>query len=262
MDTSQIFWELKKLLSVLAYPLGTSSLLLALGVLALCLFKRRRAGLSLMLAGLGWLWLWSMPVFSDWVRGSLEGDWAQRTVAEVSPADAIVVLGGAFSHKTDRPYPNAGSAVDRYWHAARLFHALKAPRIIVSGGRSPGRGPGMAEAEAGRVFLMDLGVPPEAILVEPKALTTRGNAVQVAALLGQQELDRILLVTSALHMRRSMAAFRAVGLDPLPAATDFEVSSGDLSLRDFLPNAAALAGSTRAVHEWVGYWVYWWRGWV
>ena len=262
MDTSQILWELKKLLSGLAYPLGTASLLLALGILALIIFKRRRAGLAMVLAGLGWLWLWSMPVFSDWVRGSLEGDWAQTPVADVLPADAIVVLGGAFSHKTERPYPNAGSAVDRYWHAARLFHAGKAPRIIVSGGRSPGRGPGMTEAEAGRLFLMDLGVSAEAIVVEAEALTTRGNAVHVAGILGQDDANRLLLVTSALHMRRSMAAFRAVGLDPLPAATDFEVSSDDLSLRDFLPSASALSASTRAVHEWVGYWVYWWRGWV
>ena len=262
MDTSQILWELKKLLSGLAYPLGTASLLLALGILALIIFKRRRAGLAMVLAGLGWLWLWSMPVFSDGVRGALEGDWVQKPVEDVLPSDAIVVLGGAFSHRSDRPYPNASAAVDRYWHAARLFHAGKAPRVIVSGGRSPGRGLGMTEAEAGRLFLIDLGVSPEAVVVEPKALTTRGNAVQVAALLGQQELDRILLVTSALHMRRSVAAFRAVGLDPVPVATDFEVSSGELRLRDFLPSAAALAGSTRAVHEWVGYWVYWWRGWV
>jgi len=255
-------WELKKLLSALVYPLGTCVLLLILGILALIIFKRRRAGLAFALAGFGWLWLWSMPVFSDWARGSLERDWVQLSAAEVAPVDVIVVLGGGFSHKTGRPYPNAGSAVDRYWHAARLFHAGKAPQIIVSGGRSPGRGPGMTEAAAGRAFLLDLGVPADSIVVEPEALTTRGNAFQVAELLGQGDVDQLLLVTSALHMRRSKAAFRAVGLDPLPAATDFEVSKDALVLRDFLPSAAALAGSTRAVHEWVGYWVYWWRGWV
>jgi uncharacterized SAM-binding protein YcdF (DUF218 family) len=120
----------------------------------------------------------------------------------------------------------------------------------------------MTEAEAGRLFLLDLGVPEGAILLEDEALTTRGNAVFVAELLEQQSIEGLLLVTSALHMRRSVAAFRAVGLDPVPVATDFEVSSGELGLRDFLPSAAALSSSTRAVHEWVGYWVYWWRGWV
>ena len=256
------FWELKKLLSGLVYPLGTSAFLLGAGVLALLFLSRRRVGLALVLLGFAWLWFWSMPVVSDWTRGSLEAPWSQPSAEDLPPVDVIVVLGGAFSHKTNSAYPNAGSAVDRYWHAARLFHAGKAPRIIVSGGRSPGRGPGMTEAEAGRVFLLDLGVPADAILVESKALTTRGNAVFVAELLEQQSIETLLLVTSALHMRRSVDAFRAVGLDPVPVATDFEVSSGDLGLRDFLPSAAALAGSTRAVHEWVGYWVYWWRGWV
>jgi len=257
-----VTWELKKLLSGLVYPLGTATTLLALGLLALLMIRRRRFGLTLAIAGTAWLWFWSMPIVSDWARGSLEEPWARLSIEASPQADVIVVLGGAFSHRADRSFPNAGSAVDRYWHAARLFHAGKSPRIIVSGGRSPGRGSGMTEAEAGRLFLLDLGVPEGAILVEDEALTTRGNAVFVAELLEQQSIEGLLLVTSALHMRRSVAAFRAVGLDPVPVATDFEVSSGDLGLRDFLPSAAALAGSTRAVHEWVGYWVYWWRGWV
>ncbi len=256
------FWELKKLLSGLVYPLGTSVFLLGAGVLALLFLPRRRIGQALVLLGFVWLWVWSMPLVSDWARGSLETPWAQFSIEASPQAEVIVVLGGAFSHQADRSFPNAGSAVDRYWHTARLFHAGKAPRIIVSGGRSPGRGQGMTEAEAGRLFLLDLGVPEGAILLEDEALTTRGNAVFVAELLEQQSIEGLLLVTSALHMRRSVAAFRAVGLDPVPVATDFEVSSGELGLRDFLPSAAALSSSTRAVHEWVGYWVYWWRGWV
>jgi uncharacterized SAM-binding protein YcdF (DUF218 family) len=257
-----VVWELKKLFSGMIYPLGTSTFLILLGFLLLLFSQRRRVGVSLALAGFAWLWLWSTPAVSGWARGSLESPWSQLSAEDSPRVDAIVVLGGAFSHKAERPYPNAGSAVDRYWHAARLFHAGKAPRIIVSGGRSPGRGQGMTEAEAGQAFLADLGVPADSIVVESEALTTRGNAVEVAELLSRSEVDRIALVTSALHMRRSLAAFRAVGLDPEPAATDFEVSADPISFRDFLPSAAALADSSRAIHEWVGYWVYWWRGWV
>jgi uncharacterized SAM-binding protein YcdF (DUF218 family) len=254
-------WELKKLLSGLVYPLGTASALLGLGLL-LVVLRRRRSGLGLALAGFAWLWLWSTPLFSDWVCGALERPWAHLEADDAPVAEAIVVLGGAFSHRAGWPQPNAGAAVDRYWHGARLYHAGKAPWVLLSGGRSPGRGPGLTEAASGLEFLVDLGVPAEAISVDEQALTTRGNAVFVADLLRQRGVERFLLVTSALHMRRSMAAFRAVGLEPIPIATDFEVSRGERTFRDFFPSAAALSASTRALHEGVGYWVYWWRGWV
>lgn len=185
------------------------------------------------------------------------------TAEEAPTAEAIVVLGGAFAHFEPWPYPNASAAVDRYWHAARLYHAGRAPVVILSGGRTPGRGPGMTEAQAGMVFLADLGVPATAILLEEQSLTTRGNAVHVAELLAEHQFQDILLVTSALHMRRSMASFRAVGLEPLPAATDFEVrSTQGRALRRWLPSTSALASSTRACHEVLGLWVYTTRGWV
>jgi len=204
-----------------------------------------------------------MPVASDAIRGSLEQRFEMVAAADVPPGDVIVVLGGAFSHQAGWPAPDLSGAADRYWHAARLFHAGRAPRILLSGGRTPGRGPGITEAEAGAVFLRDLGVPDSAIQLEIAALTTRDNAVRVAEVLEQQQLERVLLVTSALHMRRSMEAFRAVGLEPIPLATDFEVRPAPaLRLRRWLPSASALADSTRAFHEYIGLIAYRIRGWA
>ena len=254
--------ELRRLLPRLVYPLGAAFSLMGLGLL-LQLLRWRRLGLVLCLAGFGWLWVWSTPVFSDWIRGSLEGRYAELAVEETPAAGAIVVLGGAFSHVLPGPYPNISGSGDRYWHGARLFHGGKGQWVILSGGRSPGRPPGMTEAEAGAVFLVDMGVPEESLLLDRRALTTRDNAVNVAAILAENDIESFLLVTSALHMRRSEAAFRAVGLDPIVAATDFEVGvSSRRRIQRWLPSAEALAGSTRAMHEVVGYWVYRWRGWV
>ena len=225
------------------------------------LLRWRRVGVVLVVLGLGWLWLWSTPVFSDWVRGWLEGQYANVAVEAVPEARAIVVLGGALSHEAPRPYPDLSGSADRYWHGARLFHASKGELVMLSGGRSPGRPPGLTEAEAGAIFLEDLGVPREAMRLDRAALTTRENAINVAAMLEEEGIERFLLVTSALHMRRSEAAFRAVGLDPIPVATDFEVSEATSNRRitRWIPSASALSASTRAVHEIVGYWVYGWR---
>lgn len=250
------------MLQAFGYPLGAGLALGLLGLLLLTL-RRRRSGTTLLALSLAWLWIWSTPAFSDWLRLGLESRYPMLTAEQAPQAAAIVVLGGAFSHQQDWPYPNMSSNADRYWHAARLYHAGRAPLVILSGGRTPGRGPGLTDAGAGALFLADLGVPADAIWLEERALTTRGNAVEVAEVLREQGLEDFLLVTSALHMRRSEAAFRAVGLNPMPVATDFQVRMPQRSgLRRWLPNASALAGASLAAHEYVGHFTYRLRGWA
>ncbi|MCB0256959.1 MAG: YdcF family protein, partial [Anaerolineae bacterium] len=62
-------------------------------------------------------------------------------------------------------------------------------------------------------------------------------------------------------MRRALASFQLLGVDAVPAATDFEVNGQTRGL-DWLPDAEALAASSRALREYLGYVVYRWRGWV
>ena len=250
------------MLQAFGYPLGAGLVLGVCGLL-LILLRQRKSGQSFVFLALAWLWLWSTPAFSGWLGLSLESRYPMLSAEQAPQAGAIVVLGGAFSHHQGWPYPNMSSNGDRYWHGARLYHAGKAPLVILSGGRTPGHGPGLTDAGAGALFLADLGVPAEAIVLEERALTTRGNAVEVAALLQARGIDEFLLVTSARHMRRSEAAFRAVGLDPIPVATDFQVRAPvRRNLRRWLPNASSLATASRAAHEYVGYWIYRLRGWA
>ena len=81
-------------------------------------------------------------------------------------------------------------------------------------------------------------------------------------LLDTRGLDTVLLVTSALHMHRALATFRVAGIKALPAPTDFEVIEREAwTVLDWLPDAAALEGSTRAIREYLGLVVYQLRGW-
>jgi len=252
-----------KLLAQLAMPLCIGGLSILFGVLAL-VFRRTALGGGLAMAGVIWIWLWATPVFSDWVRRSLEDDFPPSELASLPDADAVVVLGGAVeSAVTPRLFPDLNDSADRVWHAARLFHAGKAPLVIVSGGRMPWHPDDGPEAEAMLTFLSDLGVPAERVLLEGRSSNTRENAVETRRLLEDREIDHVLLVTSALHMRRAEATFRAAGVAVVPVATDHEVvTRASSTVLDYLPDAGALEGSSRAFKEYLGLFVYRLRGWA
>lgn len=253
---------LDKLLAQLAYPLGLS---LSLCVVSLLLagLRRRRWSVMVMVLGISWLCVWSLPMVSDALRVSLEGRFANRPITELPSADVAVVLGGGInSGPPNWPYPNLGEAADRVWHAARLYRAGKVASLILSGGRQPWQGKGPPESEAMRQFLNDLGVPDAALQFEHRSRSTRENALYSAELIRSQGVARVLLVTSALHMPRALASFRAVGIEVIPAPCDFEVKPAPAHALRWLPDAGALAASTRALKEYLGWWVYWWRGWA
>lgn len=242
-----------QLVTALVSPLGTALLLWALCLLLVS--RYRRLGLALGTLGLAWLLLWSTPLASDALRGAIERESGPHLLGEAPVNEVAVVLGGGISgpRPPERPYPDLGASADRAWHAARLYHAGKAQHLLLSGGRvRTGDG---SEAEAMRQFLLDLGVPGSAIWLEQDSQNTADNAHRTALLLQKKKINRITLVTSALHMPRARTAFERADLRVDPAPTDFEVIPMPINLQRLLPDSSALNGSARAMKEIVGQWL-------
>ncbi len=235
-------------------PLGTAFWLLGLAIL-LARRRRLRSGTTVGALALVWLWLWSMPVTGHWLASQIEGKFPQVPIAAVPHAQAIVVLGGAVSPSSGKSTEISLGRAGRVWYAAKLFHAGKAPLVLLSGGGDLER-QAFSEARAMAVFMHDLGVPEQAIALEETSRNTRQNAAFSATLLKTRGFEHILLVTSALHMPRALALFKAQGLEVTPAPTDFEASQEPPSgLLAWLPDAGALNGSALAMKELVGLWV-------
>jgi uncharacterized SAM-binding protein YcdF (DUF218 family) len=241
-----------KVATSLAMPLGVGLLLGLLGLLVM--MRSRRWAALLLIAGIG----------GGWVCRSLEERFPPPPITDLPTADAIVVLGGAIQGVAPpRRFPNLGAGADRVWHSARLYRAGKAPLVVASGGRLPWASGEDAEAIGMRQFLMDLGVPRSAVLLETGSRTTYENALATRSLLQQRGLGKVLLVTSALHMSRALATFREAGIDAVPAPTDFEIETQRRwTALDFLPDAGALEGSSRAFKEYLGLWMYRFNGWA
>ena len=231
------------------------------GLLALGLVMRgwRRAGGSLAVLSLAALWLAATP----WVAWNLAMSLEQRYPAvpsDATPAvDALIVLGGAVvaAQPPRQPHLALGSAADRVWHAGALYRAGKVRWVLLSGGNQPGYEGIPAEAQAMREMLLVLGVPDSAIRMEGRSRNTRENAGYSLQLMKQINARRVLLVTSALHMPRAMALFQEAcegsGVELVAAATDVEAVDGALEpVGQWLPNAASLAWTSRALKEYLG----------
>jgi uncharacterized SAM-binding protein YcdF (DUF218 family) len=242
---------LDKLVIALLAPLGSA---LALGCVALLLAVLGRRGLAWLagLAAFAWLLTWSLPPASFALRGMLEEAYPYVAPLHAPRAPVAVVLGGGIDPPGRLHGPaNLNARADRVLYAAELYHAGRAGRLLLSGGANPMIS-ARSEAAVTRELLLALGVPAEAILVEEASRNTRENAAFSARLLRARGIERILLVTSALHMRRAVARFEAQGLEVIPAATDHEARDRFTAV-DWLPDAEALDGAGRALKEIVGY---------
>ena len=250
-------YELVKLVSLLAYPLSQALLFSVLALIMLIFRAFRSAGFLLFLA-VGWLWLCSTAVFADWLIGTLENPYRPKALSVSPEADAILVLGGAT--RGDTHFSSLGDLnqqADRLVHAVRLFKAGKAPAIVLSGGARPGARP---EAQLMAETLAVMGVPENVVITEEASRDTHENALYSKTILEARGIDRILLVTSAYHMRRAEAVCTAQGFDVIPSPTDYQRLVAPPLIPRWLPTADDLDRSTRAIHEYVGYFAYGFRG--
>ena len=246
------------IVSGLTEPIFVTLLLVAAGV-ACCLGKWRKTGIGLLLGAVVWLWFFSSGLMVCIVGRHLESMYPPVPVERVEQADAIVVLGGGMGGDTNVcPYAEMWSSADRVWHAARLYKAGKAPKVIISG-----RQVGNPTLE----LLVDFGVPEDAIVTEAESGNTEENAKFVMDLLrgGGDGADadssgyKVLLVTSAWHMRRAMWNFRKASFEVIPAPADYEATLTTENVHWYelmVPNAASASRNGYAWKEIVGYWGY------
>lgn len=172
-------------------------------------------------------------------------------------AQAIVILGGG--RMKDAP-EYAGQDIPslptlaRLAYGARLHRETRLP-ILVTGGAPDGAGESEAAVMA-RALRDDFGAPVR--WLEENSNNTAENAQRSVPLLKQAGVQRIVLVTDAMHMPRAHAMFRRLGIQIVAAPTRF-VSAAPWSVADFIPKGKALADSHYALHEWIGLYVYRYR---
>ena len=252
---------LSKLLPLLVYPLGLGLLLQLAG-----LGSGRKAKLSRALgaSGIAVIWLFAMPVTSRQLIWGLEERAEALTPKAIPNADAIVVLGGGiWPAVPPRKSAEVNERGDRLLTGVRLMRQGKAEVMVTSGAQISftSDDPAPAEAFAAKGLAEELGVPAKRILSNPSSKTTAEEAVDINQLAKKNAWKRVLLVTSAVHMPRSLATFRRRSeLEVIPVTCDFLLpgrkhhgrpTPGSV-VQDLLPDAGALYLSSMALKEHLG----------
>jgi uncharacterized SAM-binding protein YcdF (DUF218 family) len=234
--------HLKTVLRELVLPPAS---LLLLGAVGLLLLRQRprlaRIVIALVLAS---LWLLSTPLISDAVV-SLAQFYPALDLSRLEGAQAIVILGGGVTHVESPEYGGAPSAgpelMDKLAYGAYVSRRTGLP-ILITGFEY--------ETDAMRSTLrMIFDIQPR--WTDRDAYDTFQNARNSAALFKPDGIERIILITSATHMRRSVREFAATGLTVLPGPMGI-LTRPPPGVGNYVPSASALLRSSEAIYELIG----------
>lgn len=260
---------LSEFLKAYLIPGSVSFLLIGLLVGAILLYlsdSTRRWGTGL-ISFLAVVYLiLSVPLVArSYERLLADGSRPIQRASEAQGAGAIVILGGgSVSYRASGGEINelSGASSLRVLEGARLYSLLGELPVIVSGGASELLGVPTPESVPMMQELVDAGVPTSQILLESRSGSTREQAQEIKRVLEARQIDRFVLVTSPIHMRRALAVFRAQGLNPIPSPASQHSTGHVVARGGILPHPDALAASQAALREALATAYYWSQGWI
>lgn len=227
-----------------------SILVFAVGAL---LPRRRRWLLVLGGAGMAVSVLAMTPVVANRLVGWLEAMPTQPAACAVRPPDVAVVLAGGvdrFARSEDDVSVLSIGSRRRAEKALGWWLERPGRTLVVAGGSRRA----VPEAILLAGYLRRLGVPADAIRTETRSLDTWENARNLAAM--RPALPReVVLVTSAMHMRRADYSMREAGFLPCALGADWRYVPFR-RWRYLLPDSGGLDKTEAALHELVGLAVY------
>jgi len=251
----------------LAFSVGGLLLLLAAVCVWLLVRPRSRPPRIILLIVVIWYYAVGTYPFPRALNHLWSREFAPLTRSDVPPGRVAIALLGSGSFTAvdwadNRAVIPDPIGLERALEAARLYALLDPAWVISSGGPASRGSSDFTSGQAMRDALVRLGVPASRVILKDDAGDTHDEAQNVAGLQPRLHVDHVVLVTSAVHMRRARATFRAAGVSviPAPAREDKPVTLGWRMA--YLPSERGLYEALLAAHEMLGVAYYRLRGWL
>ena len=230
-------------------PVFVSPLFIVLALMAFGLVWRRR---GCIITGVCLLFFISLPIVAESLQWVRQHKLVRLSPVEVPASAAIVVLGQGMSWVSTKNgfVPDWGDP-DRFFAGIELITANKAEQLVFTGGKLPWDDSDQTEGDVLKHYAQTMQVPVDKILVTEPVQNTADEARAVRTLLGP-EAKRLILVTSATHMRRAQWLFEQRGFEVFPYPVDISGSSVGVTWQSFLPKPWAIAMVDVLVREALG----------
>jgi uncharacterized SAM-binding protein YcdF (DUF218 family) len=241
---------LKKIVTPFFLPVSVCIEVLLLGIILLWFTRLQKTGKVIVTIGVILLTSMSYGPVSEALLGPLEYKYPPLLNSDhLTQVKWVVVLGNGHISNPKIPVTSRilSSALYRMVEGIRLYRQRPGRKLILTGGAifDP-----VSHARVLADMAQAVGINKQDLVLEEHSMDTKDEAKFVKALVGN---DKFILVTSAVHMPRSMALFRNQGMDPIPAPTDFLVKKGQrFGPGIFFPGAGELVRTERAVYEYLG----------
>jgi uncharacterized SAM-binding protein YcdF (DUF218 family) len=174
--------------------------------------------------------------------------------------DVGIILGGMAEYNSDLDVLTIGRHADRMWQAITLYKKGKIKKFLISGDTGFITDRGLHEAEQMKAVLVGWDIPETDILIEGLSKNTHENAVETKRFLeaSYPHLEKRLLITSGVHMRRASACFKKVDLPCDTFSTDlFTGPHRNLYWDQYIiPDQGTFGSWSKLIKEWIGYMVY------
>jgi len=209
----------------------------------------RRTALAALVLALGTLWVVGYRPVPQWMLDGLQTGFSTEASGAWAPRNAIVLLGAGTTRVPDGTVEPSFYAFGRIARAAAVYQACRTSgndcKLLVSGGDAVHSG--RAEALVYGDLLARMGVPRGDLILESRSLSTWQNAQFSRPLLATYHPQKIVLVTSGMHMRRALLYFGHFGIHPDAVRSDL------LRARQgWLPSSWNAMVFDLALHEYIG----------
>ncbi len=214
-----------------------------------------------------WLAVATFIIFTNpFFLGGLIKSWEVKAtrIEDSGNYDIGIVLSGMMEYNKDVERLSVRRGTDRIWQAITLYKKGKIKKILISGDSGYLVKDGLHEADQMKEVLLSWGIPNEDIIIENQSRNTHENAVFTKALIQKEyPSSSLLLITSALHMKRAKACFDKEGLKVNTFSTDhYSEENADFTLDNLIPSIDAFQLWDTFNKEWVGYVAYWVMGYL
>ena len=239
------------LLKIFNYIIFPPSLFIIILLIALFFISKSRIKTVLIIiADIILVYSLSIEPVKNLILSPLEDFAPPLNLNEENRADYIVVLGGGTLDISPEEYGKGSLTADAMKRAlygiylAGIYHLP----VIFSGGRLMDDQP-ESEADIALRIMNRFTSGKIKLIKEERSRTTFENAEYIKSTFNP---EKIILVTSAYHMKRSLYSFSRAGISCIAAPTDYKIDRSGYNATSFVPKTGELDDVYKGLKEYAG----------